>query len=112
MAQHAITRGKYNTILLGYKYCIKIGILWLKSCNILNLCVIVQARIAARLHLEVGSSWRRKIGALGHVNPNVAKAGGLQSQGAKGAAVVDLLQALGNTGSGVLRISRRVKKMA
>jgi len=45
----------------------------------------------------------------------VAKAGGLQSQGAEGAAVVDLLQALGNhavgvagagSGSGVLRLSR------
>jgi hypothetical protein len=44
--------------------------------------------------------------------PIVAKAGGLQSQGAKGAAVVDLLQALGNVGSEVLRLSRRVKKMA
>ena len=45
----------------------------------------------------------------GHVGnwvyPIVAKAGGLQSQGAKGAAVVNLLQALGNTGSGVLRLS-------
>jgi hypothetical protein len=39
------------------------------------------------------------------VDPNVAKAGGLQSQGAKGAAVVNLLQALGNAGSGVLRLS-------
>jgi len=46
------------------------------------------------------------------IDPNVAKAGGLQSQGAKGAAVVDLLQALGNAGSGVLRLSRRGKKMA
>jgi hypothetical protein len=45
-------------------------------------------------------------------NPIVAKVGGLQSQGAKGAAVVDLLQALGNAGSGVLRLSRRGKKMA
>jgi hypothetical protein len=44
------------------------------------------------------------------MNPNVAKVGGLQSQGAKGAAVVDLLQALGNAGSGVLRLSRRGKK--
>jgi expansin (peptidoglycan-binding protein) len=44
--------------------------------------------------------------------PIVATAGGLQSQGAKGAAVVWLLQALGNAGSGVLRLSRRVKKMA
>jgi hypothetical protein len=46
------------------------------------------------------------------INPNIAKAGKLQSQGDKGAAVVDLLQALGNAGSGVLRLSRRVKKMA
>jgi len=46
------------------------------------------------------------------VYPIVAKVGGLQSQGAKGAAVVNLLQALGNAGSGVLRLSRRVKKMA
>jgi len=46
------------------------------------------------------------------VIPNVAKAGGLQSQGAKGAAVANLLQALGNAGSGVLRLSCRVKKMA
>jgi hypothetical protein len=46
------------------------------------------------------------------LNPNVAKVGGLQSQGAKGAAVVNLLQALGNAGSGVLRLSRRVKKVA
>jgi hypothetical protein len=48
-----------------------------------------------------------------HANiiPNVAKVGGLQSQGDKGAAVVDLLQALGNAGSGVIRISRRGKKM-
>jgi hypothetical protein len=44
------------------------------------------------------------------LNPNVAKAGGLQSQGAKGAAVVNLLQALGNAGSEVLRLSRRVKR--
>ncbi len=46
------------------------------------------------------------------INPNVAKVGGLQSQGAKGAAVVDLLQTLGNAGSCVLRLSRRGKKMA
>ena len=44
--------------------------------------------------------------------PNVAKVGGLQSQGDKGAAIVDLLQALGNAGSYVLRLSRRGKKMA
>jgi hypothetical protein len=46
------------------------------------------------------------------ISPNVAKAGGLLSKGAKGAAVVDLLQALGNAGSEVLRLSSRVKKMA
>jgi hypothetical protein len=46
------------------------------------------------------------------INPSVAIAGGLQSQGAKGAAAVNLLQALGNAGSGVLRLSRRGKKMA
>ncbi len=45
-------------------------------------------------------------------NPNVEKAGGFQSQGAKGAAVVYLLQALGNAGSGVLRLSQRVNTMA
>jgi len=44
--------------------------------------------------------------------PIVAKAGGLQSQGAEGAAVVNLLQVLGNAGSGVLRLSLRGKKMA
>jgi hypothetical protein len=44
------------------------------------------------------------------LDPNVAKAGGLQSQGAKGAAVVVLLQALGNAGYEVLRLSRKVKK--
>ncbi len=38
------------------------------------------------------------------LNPIVAKVGGLQSQGAKGAAVVHLLQVLGNTGSGALRL--------
>ena len=46
------------------------------------------------------------------VLPNVAKVGGLRSQGAEGAAVVHLLQALGNAGSGVLRLSRRGKKIA
>jgi hypothetical protein len=45
------------------------------------------------------------------VNPNVANVGGLQSQGAKGEAVVSLLRTLGNAGSGALRLSRRVKKM-
>jgi len=37
-------------------------------------------------------------------DPSVAKVGGLQSQGAKGAAEAILLQALGNAGSGVLRL--------
>jgi hypothetical protein len=46
------------------------------------------------------------------LNPIVAKVGGLQSQGAKGEAVVNLLQALGNAGSGVFRLSRRVNNMA
>jgi len=45
-------------------------------------------------------------------NPNAAKAGGLQSQGAKGEAVVNLLRIFGNAGSGVLRLSRRVNYMA
>jgi hypothetical protein len=35
---------------------------------------------------------------------DAAIAGGLQSQDAEGAAVVYLLQALGNAGSGVLRL--------
>jgi len=38
-------------------------------------------------------------------NPIVAKVGGLQSQSAKGEAVVNLLRILGNAGSGVLRLS-------
>jgi hypothetical protein len=46
-----------------------------------------------------------------NIHPNDAKAGGLQSQGAKGEAVVALLRTLGNAGSEVLRLSRRVKKM-
>jgi len=40
------------------------------------------------------------------INPVVATGGGLQSQGATGEAVVNLLRTLGNTGSGVLRLSR------
>jgi len=39
------------------------------------------------------------------IYPNIAKAGGLRSQGAKRAAAVYLLHALGNAGSGVLRLS-------
>jgi hypothetical protein len=45
-----------------------------------------------------------------NINPNVAKVGGLQSQGAKGEAVVVLLRTPGNAGSEVLRLSRRVNK--
>jgi len=46
------------------------------------------------------------------LNLNVAKVGGLQSQGAKGEAVVNLLRTLGNAGSGVLGLSRRANNMA
>jgi len=46
------------------------------------------------------------------LNPKVAKIGGLQSQGAKGKAVANLLRTLGHGGSGVLRLSRRVNNMA
>ena len=53
-----------------------------------------------------------KTGEQVKINPNVAKVGGLQSQGAKGEAVVNLLRTLGNAGSGVLRLSRRVNNMA
>ena len=44
--------------------------------------------------------------------PNVAKAGGLQSQGVKGEVVVTLPRSLYNAGSEVLRLSRRVNNMA
>ena len=47
----------------------------------------------------------------GIVNPNVAKAGGLQRQGVKGEVVVTLPRSLYNAGSGVLRLSRRVNNM-
>jgi hypothetical protein len=47
-----------------------------------------------------------KLRDVGKIYLNVAKVGGLQSQGAKGAAVVDLLQALGNAGYEVLQLSR------
>ena len=46
------------------------------------------------------------------LHPKVAKVGGLQSQGTKGKAVVDLLRTLGNAGSGVFRLSQRVHNMA
>jgi hypothetical protein len=41
------------------------------------------------------------------MNPNVAKAGGLQIQGVEGEAVVKLLRTLDNTGYGVLRLLQR-----
>jgi len=46
-----------------------------------------------------------------YLYPNVAKVGGLQSQGARGEAVVHLLRTPGNEVSGALRLSQRVKKM-
>jgi hypothetical protein len=46
------------------------------------------------------------------IDPIVEKVGGPQSQGAKDVAAVNLLQILGNAGSGALRLSRRGKKMA
>ena len=56
------------------------------------------------------------IGLLGEgvdeVYPNVAKVGGLQSQGVKGEAVVTLPRSLYNAGSEVLRLSRRVNNKA
>ena len=42
---------------------------------------------------------------------NVAKVGGLQSQGVKGEVVVTLPRSLYNAGSEVLRLSRRVNNM-
>jgi len=46
------------------------------------------------------------------INPNVAKAGGLQRPGVKDEAVVVLPQFLDNAVSEVLRLSRRVNNMA
>ena len=43
--------------------------------------------------------------------PNIAIAGGLQSQGVKGEAVISYRNPLKTTGSGVLRLSRRVNNM-
>jgi hypothetical protein len=45
-----------------------------------------------------------------HGNPIVANAGGLQSQDTEGVAVVDLLQARGNAGCEVLRLSSQAYK--
>ena len=46
------------------------------------------------------------------LNPNLAKVGGLQSQGIQGRSRSQLLRAFGNAGSGVLRLSRRVNNLA
>jgi hypothetical protein len=46
------------------------------------------------------------------IYPKVAKVGELQSRGVKGEAVIVILRTLDNKGSGVLRLSRRVKNMA
>jgi hypothetical protein len=46
------------------------------------------------------------------MDPNVAKAGGLQRQGAEGEAVMILPRALGNAVSEVLRLSRKGRKDA
>jgi len=46
------------------------------------------------------------------IDPNVAKAGGLQRQGAEGEAVMILPRALGNAVSEVLRLSRKGRKDA
>ena len=43
--------------------------------------------------------------------PIIAKVGGLQSQGTKGEAVVNLLRVLGNAGAGVLRLLQRYGKL-
>jgi len=48
----------------------------------------------------------------GFITPNVAKAGGLQRQGAEGEAVMILPRALGNAVSEVLRLSRKGRKDA
>jgi hypothetical protein len=44
--------------------------------------------------------------------PNVAKAGGIQSQASEGEVVVSLLRTLSNAGSEFLRLSRRVNNIA
>jgi hypothetical protein len=46
------------------------------------------------------------------IYPNVAKAGGLQSQGVKVEVVLVLPRSLDNAESEVLRLSRRVNDMA
>ncbi|BBO78528.1 hypothetical protein DSCW_59450 [Desulfosarcina widdelii] len=49
---------------------------------------------------------------MGKVDPNVAKVGGLQRQGAEGEAVMILPRALGNAVSEALRLSRKGRKDA
>jgi hypothetical protein len=46
------------------------------------------------------------------ITPNVAKVGELQTQGAKGEVVVNLIRTLDNAGSEVLRLSQRLNNMA
>ncbi len=56
------------------------------------------------------------VGAIGNkcivFSLNVAKVGGLQSQGVKGEVVVTLPRSLNNAGFEVLRLSRRVNNKA
>jgi hypothetical protein len=53
-------------------------------------------------------SFRDILNIFSVLYPNVAKVGGLQSQGVKGEAVASLLRSLDNAESEVLRLSRRV----
>ena len=71
-----------------------------------SVMVIGSETINVRIFMM--SSFNKKL----KPNPNVAKVGGLQSQDAEGEAVVNLLRTLGNAGSGVLRLSRRLNNMA
>jgi hypothetical protein len=73
---------------------------------------MVRLRKQAPKHIEKRFEKTDLLKAFRKVAPNDAKVGGLQRQGAEGAAVVNLVQALGNDGSGALRLCRRVKKVA
>jgi len=74
----------------------------------LEFTYILQASI---LNLdEIQARWHLKNQKFS-VYPIVSKVGGLESQGARGEAVVNLLRTLGNEGSGILRLSRRVNNM-
>ena len=66
----------------------------------------------AHMLLIAPVSDRNTLKAIEDVYPIAAKVGGLHSQGAKGEAAVYLLRTIDNAGSGVLRLSRRAKKMA